>query len=385
MKPISYTKHYVSEEDIEAVVSVLKSDFLTQGPIIEEFEKSFAAYVGSKYAVAVSNGTAALHLCALAVDIQPGDRVITTPLTFVATVNCIEYCRGEVVFSDIDPKTYLLDINKVRELLEASPRGTYKGIIPVDFAGNAVNLKEFRALADEFGIWIIEDACHAPGGYFIDNKEKRQKCGNGNFADLAIFSFHAAKHITCGEGGMITTNDKELYEKILMLRSHGISKNSKHFLKNDGGWYYEMKVLGYNYRISDINCALGLSQLKRAKQNLKKRKLIALRYIEAFKGTSIKTYSEKHHQGHAYHLFVIQVKDQLDLYNYLKKLNIYCQVHYIPTYKMPYYIKNYGNQNFPYTEAYYSSCLSLPIYPSLQESEQKFVIEKINLFFQSQK
>ncbi|MGK0308875.1 MAG: dTDP-4-amino-4,6-dideoxygalactose transaminase, partial [Urechidicola sp.] len=203
MKAIPYGRQNITDEDIKAVVETLKSDYLTQGPKIMEFEKGFAAYVGSKYAVALSNGTAALHLCTLALGVERGDKVITTPITFAASANCIRYCGGEVVFSDINPETYLLDIDKVRLLLESSPQGTYKGIIPVDFAGRANNLEEFRVLANEYNLWIIEDACHSPGGFFTDSNSSIEKCGNGNYADLAIFSFHPVKHIASGEGGMI--------------------------------------------------------------------------------------------------------------------------------------------------------------------------------------
>src|SRR5690606_3049368 len=233
--------------------------------------------------------------------VKPGDKVITTPITFAASANCVRYCGGEVVFADIDPDTYLLDIHKVRELLESTPKGTYQGIIPVDFAGRPVNLEEYRQLADEYGLWIIEDACHAPGGYFVDSRGEKQMCGNGNYADLAIFSFHPVKHIATGEGGMITTNRKDLYEQLLMLRTHGITKDPLKF-KNSiaeayGGedtvrrspfteypnWYMEMQVLGYNYRLTDIQAALGISQLQRADAGLIRRQEIATRYNEAFK------------------------------------------------------------------------------------------------------
>jgi dTDP-4-amino-4,6-dideoxygalactose transaminase len=229
MESIPYGRQYITDEDIKAVTEALKSDYLTQGPRISDFEESFAKYVRSKYAIAISNGTAALHLCALALNVQEGDRVITTPITFAASANCVRYCGGEVVFADIDPDTYLLDLNKVKKLLEFSPKGTYKGIIAVDFAGRAVDLEAFRQLADEYDLWIIEDACHAPGGYFRDSRGIKQFCGNGKFADLAIFSFHPVKHIATGEGGMITTNNKELYEKLLKLRTHGITKKTGEF------------------------------------------------------------------------------------------------------------------------------------------------------------
>ena len=273
MMNIPYGKQHITDEDIQAVTEALKSDYLTQGPKIKEFEEAFAAYVGANYAVAVANGTAALHLNALALDVKPGDKVITTPITFAASANCVRYCGGEVVFGDIDPN-YLLDINSVKKLLEESPLGTYSGIIPVDFAGRACNLEEFRKLANEYNLWILEDSCHSPGGYFIDSNNVKQQCGNGNYADLAIFSFHPVKHIACGEGGMITTNNAELYKRLLILRTHGITKNEREF-KNSislaGGkdsyplWYMEMQELGYNYRLTDFQAALGLSQLKREK------------------------------------------------------------------------------------------------------------------------
>src|SRR5690606_38783599 len=247
--------------------------YLTQGPKIKEFEDNFANYIGCKYAVAVSNGTAALHLCVIALGLKSGDKVITTPITFAASANCIRYCGGEVVFGEIDPETYLLDINSVKEILKSSPKGTYKGIIPVDFAGRAVDLEAYKKLAEEYDLWIIEDACHAPGGSFIDIQGQRQHCGNGTFADLAIFSFHPVKHIAAGEGGMITTNDEQLYQKLLQLRTHGIVKSEEAFTNTIDfaggheaypGWYMEMQLLGFNYRLTDFQAALGMSQLKRA-------------------------------------------------------------------------------------------------------------------------
>ncbi len=296
MKVIPYGKQHITHEDIMAVNDALISDYLTQGPIIQEFEYEFARYIGSKYAVAVANGTAALHLCTLALNVNDGDKVITTPITFAASANCIKYAGGEVVFSDIHPETYLIDIDKVKELLESSPKGTYKGIIPVDFAGRAVNLEALRNIANEYGLWIIEDACHAPGGYFVDSEDKKQNCGNGNFADLAIFSFHPVKHIACGEGGMITTNDEKVYKKLLKLRTHGITKTNDEFVNDINwargsventidntypGWYMEMQELGFNYRLTDFQAALGISQLKRANEGIKIRKEIAKKYVSA--------------------------------------------------------------------------------------------------------
>lgn len=381
---IPYGKQSITDADIDAVVKTLKSDFLTQGPTILEFENKFAEYVGANYAVALSNGTAALHLCAMALNVNDKSRVITTPITFAASANCVKYCGGEVFFADIDPTTFLLDINKVRALLEKHPKGYFQGIIPVDFAGNTVDLEAFRKLADEFGCWIIEDACHAPGGYFIDSKNQQQKCGNGNFADLAIFSFHPVKHIATGEGGMITTNSKELYEKLMLLRTHGITKDSSKFKNNkdeveQGAWYYEMQELGYNYRLTDFQAALGISQLTRANENLQRRKTLAKQYDKAFENSAVITPIS--FEGNAYHLYVIQIENRLGLYEHLRKNNIFAQVHYVPTHLMPYYKQfGYKNGDFPNAENYYSKCLSLPMYHSLSDEEQNFVINTILSF-----
>jgi UDP-4-amino-4,6-dideoxy-N-acetyl-beta-L-altrosamine transaminase len=377
---IPYGKQFISEEDIAAVTETLKSDFLTQGPKVKEFEESFASYIGAKYAVAVANGTAALHLCALALNINKETRVITTPITFAASANCIRYCGGEVVFADIDANI-LIHTDQIKSLLEASPKGTYQGIIPVDLAGYPVDLEVLKQLANEYDLWIIEDACHAPGGYFTDSKGIKQNCGNGAYADLAIFSFHPVKHIACGEGGMITTNNEELYEKLLLLRTHGITKDPLLLHKNDGGWYYEMQELGYNYRLSDINASLGISQLKRAEENLQKRKAIAKRYDDAFANTSIKLIKPAEGFSHAYHLYIIQVNDRKGLYDYLKQHNILAQVHYIPVHQQPYYIQlGFKTDSFPAANSYYEKCLSIPMYPTLTNEEQDFVIKTIKLF-----
>jgi len=392
---IPYGKQNITNEDINEVIVALQSDFLTQGPRIKEFEDHFANYVGSKYAVAVSNGTAALHLCTLALDVQEGDKVITTPITFAATANCVRYCGGEVVFSDINPDTYLLDIDKVKILLENAPKGTFKGIIPVDFAGRAVDLEAYRKLADEYNLWIIEDACHAPGGYFTDSRGILQNCGNGNYADLAIFSFHPVKHIASGEGGMITTNDETLYKKLLSLRTHGITKNESEFSNSlefacgqeteSGqypGWYMEMQTLGFNYRITDFQAALGTSQLQRADEGMKKRRTIASIYNEAFNGLSFIKSQSGVVEGHAYHLYIIEVDNRLELYNYLRENNVLAQIHYIPCHLMPYYRRlGWKEGDLPNAEDYYKKCISLPMYPTLTHNEQLYVINKIKEYF----
>lgn len=389
---IPYGRQYITEEDIEAVVSTLKSDYLTQGPKISEFEDAFANYVGSKYAVAVANGTAALHLCALALGLKQGDKVITTPITFAASANCVRYCGGEVVFSDIDPNTYLLDIQKVRKLLESSPKGTFSGIIPVDFAGRAVDLEAFKKLADEYDLWIIEDACHAPGGYFKDSRGQQQLCGNGKFAELAIFSFHPVKHIASGEGGMITTNDEDLYKKLLQLRTHGIVK-SENLYKNSisfaggednyPGWYMEMQDLGFNYRLTDFQAALGSSQLKRANEGLVRRREIASHYFKILDEKGFIKGQSGIVEGHAYHLYVLEVEDRLGLYNYLRKNEIYAQIHYIPCHLMPYYRDlGWKEGDFPQAENYYKRCISVPMYPTLRDEEQYFVLDKIKSYYE---
>jgi len=383
---IPYGKHSITDEDIQSVVKVLKSDFLTQGPVIQQFEDAFAEYIGCKYAVAVANGTAALHLSALALCVTPGEKVITTPITFAASANCVRYCGGDVVFSDIHPKTYTLDLEKLKKTLAASLKGTYAGIIPVDLAGYPVNLEELRNIADAYDMWILEDACHAPGGYFTDSTGIKQYCGNGSFADLAIFSFHPVKHIAAGEGGMITTNSETLYKKLLMLRTHGITKDPALLQKHDGGWYYEMQELGYNYRLTDMQAALGLSQLQQAERHLTRRREIALRYAEAFQDAKGIVGQSGYQEGHAYHLYIIEVRNRKELYDFLRTNGIYSQVHYIPVHMMPYY-KQFGWEegSFPAAEKYYRHCISLPMYPSLANEEQDFVINCILSFLRKTK
>ncbi len=398
--PIPYGRQHITDKDIDEVIRVLKSDYLTQGPEIEAFEQAFATYVGSKFAVAVSNGTAALHLCALALEVKNGSKIITTPLTFAASGNCILYCGGEVVFADIDPETWLIDIEYVKQLLNAAPEGMYQGIIPVDFTGRAVNLEAYRELADENGLWIIEDSCHAPGGWFLNSENIESRCGSGEFADLAIFSFHPVKHIAAGEGGMITTNNPELYQKLLSLRTHGIIKDNDRysntpniargkFIQDDDdkkeeypGWYMEMQDLGYNYRLTDFQAALGRSQLLRADEGLKRRKEIAKRYAESFAGEPWLIRQAGFVDGHAYHLYVVEVEKRKELYDYLRQNKIFAQIHYIPLHLMPYYRKlGWKPGDLPNAEKYYSSCISLPLYPSLSEEQQEYVIETIRSFY----
>lgn len=395
---IRYGNQSITEDDINAVIAVLKSDFLTQGPTIKIFEDKFSEYVGSKYAVAVANGTAALHICNKVLGVKKGTRVITSPITFVATANATKFCGGDVYFADIDPNTYLLDPVKVEELINQYPKNYFSGIIPVDFAGRSVDMEAFKSIAEKHGLWIIEDACHAPGGYFIDSKEVEQKCGNGNYADLAIFSFHPVKHIACGEGGMVTTNDPKLYRDLLKYRSHGITSDPKLFKNNldvaIGSqfefqtevyplWYMEMQNLGFNYRITDLQCALGISQLSRAEKGVELRRKKAAVYQDFFKNKDYIIAQSGVIEGHAYHLYVVQVKDRLGLYNHLMENKIVSQIHYLPVHLMPYYQKN-GKKvaDFEHAEYYYSNCLSLPLYPTLTEEQQKYVLDQVDIYYQ---
>lgn len=381
---IPYGHQHITDEDVKVVIEALKSDYMTQGPLIGQFEKNFAEYIGSKYACVVSNGTAALHLCAMTLGIKPGDKVITTPITFVASANGFRYLGAEIVFCDIDPKNYCLDLDKLEALLKASPKGTYKAVVPVDFAGYPIDEERLRKLADDYGFAIVVDACHAPGGSFIDSKGEKQMVGNCKYADLTCFSFHPVKHIATGEGGAVTTNNKELYDKVALYRTHGITKDPALLEKNDGGWYYEMQELGYNYRITEMQAALGISQLKRLDWSIERRNEIARKYDEAFAGTIIKTPFRAENITHAFHLYIIQVpaEERKGLYDFLRANKIFSQVLYIPAHTMPYYCQfGWKEGDMPVAEEYYKHCLALPMFPSLTDEEQDWVISKAKVYF----
>lgn len=382
MKPIPYGRQNITDDDIQAVNKVLRGDFLTQGPKIAEFEEKFAAYVSAKYGVAVNNATAGLHIAAKALGVKEGTRVIVTPLTFASSANCIRFCGGDVTFCDINPDTYLMDPEKLEEILSSHPSGTFSGIVVVDFAGYPQNLEEIRHIADRHGLWIIEDACHAPGAWWTDSEGNIQRSGNGEWADCSVFSFHPVKHIATGEGGMVTTDSEELLERLRLYRSHGITRDAGKLHENHGGWYYEMQDLGFNYRLTDIQAALGVSQLGRADRGLRRRQEIARRYDDAFRGLpGIKTPFRADDIFHAFHLYVIQVADRKGLYDHLRANGVLAQVHYAPLHLMPYY-RQLGNRegDCPVMEEYYRHCLSLPMFPTLTDEEQDYVIEKVKEF-----
>lgn len=370
MHYIPYGRQSINEDDIQAVVDVLKSDFLTTGPKIAEFEKKFADYAGAKYAVAVSNGTAALHIACMAAGIGKGDEVITTPITFAASANCALYCGATPVFADIDPVTYNISPDSIEKCITDRT----KAIIPVHFTGQPCDMDKIHEIADKYNLIVIEDAAHAVGAEY---KGKRI----GGLSDMTEFSFHPVKHITCGEGGIVTTNREDLYEKLKLFRTHGITREEKYLSKIDGPWYYEQIDLGYNYRMTDIQAALGTSQLDRVDKFLEKRRKIAARYDEAFSDIDgIKIPKQAENVNSAYHLYVIRVDKSIrkELFEYLRKNNIGVNVHYIPVYTFPYYRENgYQNVKCENAEKLYETMISIPIYYDLTEEEQEYVINKI--------
>lgn len=362
---IPYGRQWIDEDDIQAVVEVLRSDFLTTGPSVEAFENEVCKYTGAKYAVAISNGTAALHAACFAAGIGPGDEVITTAITFAASANCILYCGGTPVFADINPVTYNIDPEDVRRKITDKT----KAIIPVHFTGQPCEMEEIHAIADEFGLIVIEDAAHALGAEYNGKKI-------GVMSDMTTFSFHPVKNITTGEGGMIMTNDEKLYERLLLFRTHGITRDNDLMVKNEGGWYYEQLDLGYNYRITDIQCALGISQMKKLDRFIKRRRDLVSRYNEAFKNEeNIICPKQKAGCNSSWHLYVVQVENRKAVYDSLREAGIGVNVHYIPVYKHPYYQEHgYAKVNCKNAEDLYQHMISLPLYPGLTEEEQEYVI-----------
>ncbi|MBQ3544340.1 MAG: UDP-4-amino-4,6-dideoxy-N-acetyl-beta-L-altrosamine transaminase [Lachnospiraceae bacterium] len=373
MHYIPYGRQDINEDDINAVIEVLKSDFLTTGPKVLEFEEKFAKYVGAKYAVAMANGTAALHIACLAAGIKEGDEVITSPITFAASANCVLYCGAKPVFADIDPITYNIDCKSVESLITDKT----KAIIPVHYTGQPCDMDEIHRIAKKYNLIVIEDAAHAVGAEYKGKKI-------GALSDMTEFSFHPVKHITSGEGGIVTTNDEKLYEKLKLYRTHGITRNPDEMSKYDGPWYYEQIGLGYNYRITDFQCALGMSQLKRIDKFLKRRREIAKKYNEAFeKVDGITIPAQMEGTNSAYHLYVIKVDKSIrrQLFEFLRENNIGVNVHYIPVYTFPYYRENgYKDVRCENAEELYESIISLPMYYGLTDEEQDYVIEKVKSF-----
>ncbi len=367
---IPYGKQTIEQDDIQAVVDVLKSDFLTTGPKIAEFEQTVADYVGAKYAVAISNGTSALHAACFAAGIGPGDEVITTPLTFAASANCVLYCGGTPVFADVDPKTYNIDPEDIRRKITDRT----KAIIAVHLAGQPCDMDAIHSIAREYGLIVIEDGAHALGSVYKGKKV-------GSMSDMTTFSFHPVKPITTGEGGMIVTDNDDFYKKMILFRSHGITRDDSMMTRNDGPWFYQQFDLGYNYRITDIQCALGCSQMKKLDRFLARRKEIVARYNEAFADCdNIITPYQLSDTESGWHLYIVQVKncDRRKVFENMREKGIGVNVHYIPVYMHPYYQEHgYENVHCANAEEIYSHIISLPLYPGLTFEQQDYVIDAL--------
>jgi UDP-4-amino-4,6-dideoxy-N-acetyl-beta-L-altrosamine transaminase len=377
---IPYGKHHIDEDDIQAVVDILRSSFLTQGPAVEAFEKAVAEYVGVKYAVAVSSGTAALHLAALAAGVGPGTSLVTSPITFVASANASRYCGGDVLFADIDPETINMSPDALQEVLLKN--SNVKAIIPVHFAGLPCDMVAIKNLADDAGAIVIEDAAHALGATYSNGK--RVGCCENSL--MTIFSFHPVKAIAAGEGGMITTNDEATYRKLIRLRSHGINKLDDPFLAIDqaitngaiNSWYYEMQELGFHYRITDIQCALASSQLKKLDTFVSRRRDLASQYDKLFKEISqFKPIQIRGRLQSAHHLYVLRINfdaiklNKSKLMSHLKSQGIGSQVHYIPVARHPYYrALGFLPESYPNAEFYYKEALTIPLFYDLTNDQQ---------------
>lgn len=371
-KFLPYGKQTIDDDDIEEVVNTLKSPLITQGPKIEEFEKSIAKYCGAKYAVAFNSGTSALHGAYFALGLKKGDEMITSPNTFVASSNAGLYLGANVKFGDIEINTGNLDPSKI----EISDKT--KLITPVHYSGQPADLKEFSEIAEDNDIKLIEDGAHALGATY-----ENDKIGSLKYSEMAMFSFHPVKHITTGEGGIIVTNDDEYYERLQLFRSHGITKNNL-INESHGDWYYEMQYLGFNYRITDIQCALGVSQLNKLDSFITSRRRIAKIYDEIFSGNPYFDVTiEKENRESAYHLYPILLKDKYikhkkEIFSRLRQEGLGVQVHYIPVYKQPYYQDlGFNNESCPICEEFYKKELSIPMYPTLSDEDIEFVEDKL--------
>lgn len=371
-KYLPYGRQWIDEQDIEAVVETLKGDFLTTGPAVEKFEQAIATYVGAKYAIAFANGTSALHGAVYAAGVSEGDQVITTPMTFAASANCILYQRGIPVFADVDQETGLIDPDRVEELVNTKT----KAIIPVDYTGRPVNMIKIMDIAKRYGFTVIEDAAHAFGASY---KGKRV----GSLADMTMFSFHPVKHITTGEGGIITTDSDEYYDRLCHFRTHGIVKEKEKLPEFEGPWYHEMQELGFNYRLTDIQAALGLSQLQRSNEFIERRRSFVQLYrgeLKSEQGIILPPESAES----SWHLFVIQAElnkltvGRREVFEALLAENIGVNVHYIPVYRHPYY-RNLGYPQglCPNAEEFYRRIITLPLFPYMTIEDCKDVIRAI--------
>ena len=387
-KRIPYGRHHLDVDDIQAVVDILENSSLTQGQTVEHFGQALADYAGSRYGIAVCNGTGALQLSVAALGLGPGDEVITTPMTFCATANAALYQGAEVRFVDIDSKT--LNLNP--ELIESEITERTKAIMPVDFRGHPANLPEIRRIADKYNLKVIEDGSHSIGSTYTHDG-KKFFCGDGVHADLCTYSFHPVKHITTGEGGAVLTNDSELYHRVFLLRKHGIDRREEMFNeeKRIGSWIYEMEVLGFNYRITDLQAALGLSQLKKLEYFKARRREIVNYYNDNFSEINeLITPFEADNVDSNFHLYILQVKengrfDRYDLYTYLHSLNYAVMVHYIPVHLLKYYRDRFGFKrgDYPVSEEFYDRAISIPLYPALTNIELEKVVKDIKAFIAS--
>jgi UDP-4-amino-4,6-dideoxy-N-acetyl-beta-L-altrosamine transaminase len=383
MKMIPYGHHSIGEDDIRAVVRVLRSGWITQGPKVGAFEKALCQYVGSKYAVAVSSGTAALHLACLAAGIKPGDEVIISPITFVASANCVLYCGARPVFADIRADTANIDPDEIKK---AVTRKT-KAVIPVHFAGYPCDMGQISRIAKNHRLIVIEDGSHALGARYRLNG-RWHNVGSNRHSDMTVFSFHPVKGIATGEGGVVTTNNKKFYERLVMLRSHGITKNPVRFRFKAGRrepWYQEMQCLGYNYRLTDFQCALGISQLKKLNEFLRRRRRIAGMYDKAFANIKGLTTVHGADRESAHHLYILKIDfkkfrtTRKKFMGLLRKKGILAQVHYIPVYHQPFYRDNglSPKRALEKAEEYYRKTISIPIYPVMTEMQVRKVINTV--------
>jgi UDP-4-amino-4,6-dideoxy-N-acetyl-beta-L-altrosamine transaminase len=375
---LSYGRQWIDEQDMQSVLAALRSDFLTQGPKIAEFEQALCRYTGARYCVVVSNGTAALHLAVAALELKAGMEGITSTNSFAASANAMIYSEIKPVFADIDPKTYLIDPSDLEHRITRKT----KLILPVHFAGQPVDMKKIKTFSEKYDCAVIEDAAHAIGTRYHDGTT----VGNCRYSDLTIFSFHPVKTMTTGEGGAITTNDDSLHEKLLMLRNHGITRDSRYLHTNPGPWHYEMQVLGFNYRLTDLQAALGLSQLNKLDLFIRRRREIVKHYNSAFENLEWLTvpYEQKSVLS-AFHLYVLKIdfkkinKSRSQVMDILKKQNIGTQVHYIPIHTQPYYQQRYHYQwgDYPVAEHYFEQALSIPLFPAMKDDHVEWVIKHI--------